>query len=249
MQLPHFLIVGGQKCGTTALVENMEQHPRIFFPKSPIDGPRWMHQKRELHFFDTHHWSRGVGWYARHFADVGDRICGEKTPGYMLYRQYIRRMHSVVPDAKLIAVLRNPIDRCYSQFQLARRGGSAAGRSFSDFIDEELPSVDKELIDGDLDCIRRGLYANQLNMLMEFYSRDQLLVIVGEQMRADTVTTTNLVFAWLGLDLQPIAKPRKFRRRYPAMHAKMRQRLADVYREPNDQLFEFLGYKIKEWDD
>jgi len=237
MQLPYFVIAGAQKCGTTALVSNMQQHPAVYFPG------------KELHFFDMH-WDRGVAWYVRQFNGSRGRVCGEKTPGYMLHRTHIARMHTVLPQVKLIMVLRNPIDRCYSQYQLARRGGSAKGRSFREFINEELPDVDKELtLRGELDCIRRGLYAKQLKVLTEFYPREQQLIIVNERMRIDSARTTNDVFAWLGLAGCKLPHTRNYRRKYPPMRAKMRQRLADVYREPNDQLFEFLGYRIEEWDD
>ena len=107
MRLPGFLIVGGQKCGTTAARFNLGQHPHIAFtPSAP-------NQRHELHFFDNEQsWPCGVDWYATHFSQSAPLI-GETAPNY-LSSTCAKRIYTTLPNARLIVLLRNPVDRAYS---------------------------------------------------------------------------------------------------------------------------------------
>lgn len=105
MMLPHFIICGTQKGGTTALLYYLRQHPNIYMPR------------REVHFFSWY-WNKGVKWYKKHFR-YGFRpvIFGEKSPSYMLNADVVaKRMKEVLPSPKLIFMLRNPVERAYSGY-------------------------------------------------------------------------------------------------------------------------------------
>ena len=102
-RLPDFLGIGAQKSGTTWLHENLRQHPDLFLPA-----------EKELHFFDLHY-DRGLSRYTRAFREAGRRLAGEITPAYsILPPERIREVHTLMPDARLILLVRDPIERAWS---------------------------------------------------------------------------------------------------------------------------------------
>lgn len=108
-RLPTFLIIGTQKSATRWLRYNLGRHPDVFTPKVS-----------EVSFFDVNY-DKGLDWYRSHFADAGDaKAVGESTPGYTMWtrrpRRCAKRIAADLPDARLLAILRNPVDRCYSAF-------------------------------------------------------------------------------------------------------------------------------------
>ena len=101
--LPDFLGVGTQKGGTTYLYELLKRHPQVFLAKP-----------KEQHFFSLH-WQRGADWYRRQFASSEEsQICGEITP-YYLFHPEARANQSLVPNVKLIVLLRDPVERALSR--------------------------------------------------------------------------------------------------------------------------------------
>ena len=105
--LPDFIIFGESKCGTNSLSANLIEHPKI----PPFS--------RSIHFFDAA-FDNGVGWYKQYFPTKWkkkDQLNGESSP-YLNYPHSAKRVFSVVPNVKLIAILRNPIDRAYSNWKM-----------------------------------------------------------------------------------------------------------------------------------
>ncbi|MET0607965.1 MAG: sulfotransferase domain-containing protein, partial [Gaiellaceae bacterium] len=105
--LPDFLVLGAQKAGTTALYEYLRRHPQI-------SGPSW----KEVSFFDRH-WARGESWYRGNFPNVArtrGKHVGEASPSYVFHPLAPRRVQEVVPEARLIVLVRNPVDRALSQY-------------------------------------------------------------------------------------------------------------------------------------
>jgi hypothetical protein len=115
--LPTFLIIGAQKCGTRWLRSNLGLHPEIYAPDE------------ELSFFSSKpRFREGLESYRAQFAGWrGEPIVGEATPGYMMWRhhpeQVNRRIRKSLPDVRLLAILRDPVDRAYSAFVHHRRHG------------------------------------------------------------------------------------------------------------------------------
>ena len=111
-QLPDFLGIGVQKGGTTTLQRLLEQHPDLFLPK-----------QKELHYFSLHY-GKGEAWYRQQFAAAApQQRCGEITPYYVFHPQAPQRIHALLPQAKLILLLRDPVERALSQFAHSRRLG------------------------------------------------------------------------------------------------------------------------------
>jgi hypothetical protein len=126
--LPDFLIIGAAKSGTSTLYNLLRFHPHVRAAAH-----------REIHYFDQN-FEKGVEWYRVHFRPGTNRggrrtITGESSPSYLAGKQVPQRVAEVVPEARLIALLRNPVDRAYSHYQMDVRVGQMR-LSFEQVIDE-----------------------------------------------------------------------------------------------------------------
>lgn len=174
--LPNFLIIGAQKSGTTWLAKMLRQHPDVYMPPG------------EIHFFDkAHNFGKGLAWYASHFAGAnGQKAIGEKTPDYLWANgqgveghlpEVHRNIHRTLPDARLIAVLRNPVDRAVSAVKHIIGSGRISPRHA---IDDLLTGPKRSLVDGH-GVIDYGFYHRQLAAYLEYFDRRQLLVLIYEE--------------------------------------------------------------------
>jgi hypothetical protein len=174
-RLPTFVIIGAQKSGTTSLARYLSGHPQVF-----------MSAEKEIHFFETRKlYERGADWYARHFAQAADAAAvGEASPAYMYFPLVPERMAQVVPDCRLIAILRDPIDRAYSHYWMNRALG-LEDLEFPDAVEREAA----RLASGDMPSLRRysyfdrGRYLEQLMRFTPFFGRDRLLVLLFDDLR------------------------------------------------------------------
>ena len=188
--LPTFIIVGAMRSGTTALARYLGAHPQVH-----------MAANKELHFFDRH-FDRGVEWYSTNFAEGAGRLeRGEATPAYLYDPVAPPRMAEVVPDAKLVVILRNPVDRAYSHYWHKRARGSEP-LEFEDAVDAE----PERLATGGYDAfanysyLDRGRYASQLRRLGQHYSREALHVMVFEHFHDDRRAGFAELCRFLGVD-------------------------------------------------
>lgn len=233
-QLPDFVIIGTQRGGTTSLYRYLTGHPDI--------GPAL---RKEVHFFD-HHYEKGIDWYLAHFPVRGEvPIVGEASPYYLFHRDVPERARRVVPYAKFIALLRNPVDRAYSHYQM-RVSKGLESLSFEDAIDKE-----PERLSGDdpsgltwrhHSYIRRGLYVDQLKRWVSVFPREQLLIIKSEDFYKEPEQILQQTLAHLGL--QPWS-PAKLKAHHLSEYADMdpvtRERLKEYFAPHNEQLYAFLG--------
>src|SRR5215211_6928367 len=191
--LPDFLIIGAQKCGTTFLYQLLVQHPRV--------KPAFA---KEVHYFDLNY-REGDDWYRSYFPlqvpNNNKYITGESSPYYLFHPHAPRRASAVVPDAKLIVLLRNPVDRAYShyQHQVKRvKGERRETRTFEEAIEAEeriLPAeVGKMLQDEHYESsihrtrsyLRRGIYIDQLLLWASVFEREHMLILKSERLFDDT---------------------------------------------------------------
>jgi hypothetical protein len=246
--LPDFIVVGAQKAGTTALYAYLRWHPGI-------TGPSW----KEVSFFDRHWW-RGESWYRGQFPlRAGARLVGEASPSYLFHPLAPERARSLVPAAKLIALVRNPVDRAYSQYQHE----VALGREPLSF--EDALAAEEERTRGETDRLvadprafsrawwdhtyaARGRYAEQLERWLAVYPREQLLVVSTEELGEKPAETYAAILAFLGAAPHDLEEyPRVFDREYEPMRADTRVRLATSFAGPNRRLEELLGRSLG-WD-
>jgi lipopolysaccharide transport system ATP-binding protein len=242
--LPDFLILGAQKAGTTALYAYLRWHPEI-------TGPSF----KEISFFDRHY-ARGERWYRAHLPVRQGSIVGEASPSYLFHPLAPERVARMVPDARLIALLRNPVDRAFSHYQHE----VALGREPLSF--EEAVASENERMEGELEqmlrdpsyfshawwnytYLARGRYAEQLERWFAFFAREQLLVLFTDELGEDPGGTYRRVLDFLGAETRDLPSyPRIFEREYEQMPLETRARLERSFEEPNRRLAELLGREL-----
>lgn len=187
-RLPTFLIVGAMKCGTTALARYLSAHPEVFV------SPR-----KEPHYFDRN-LDKGHAWYRTHFAGAGSESqVGEASAYYLCHPQAPPAMADLLPDAKLIALVRNPVDRAYSHYWHS----CSRGRESLSFEDAVACEPDRLAHGGSAryyGYVALGRYLGQLERLCSHYRRGQVLVILSEDMRQQPVATFQHVCRFLEVD-------------------------------------------------
>jgi len=239
--LPDFLILGAQKAGTTALYAYLRWHPEI-------TGPSF----KEVSFFDRHY-AKGERWYRAHMPVRRRSLVGEASPSYLFHPLAPERVAGMLPAARLIALVRNPVDRAFSHYQHE----VALGReplSFEDAVDRE-----DERMQGELErmlrdpsyfslawwnytYVARGRYAEQLERWFAAFPREQLLVLFTEELSADTAATYRRVLDFLGVTARDLESyPRIFDRDYADMNPGTRARLHKEFENPNRRLASLLG--------
>ena len=253
--LPDFVVIGGKKCGTSFLYHLLSQHPLV----EPASA-------KELHFFDRH-FDEGVEWYRRCFPqpkikDGRMTITGEGTP-YMHSRLVPERMVEVIPRARLIVLLRNPVDRAYSDYQQVVSKGRET-RTFEEAVclegtmrTQEARSFGKEEttpeggdsagLDDNSEYLSRGVYLDQLLRWLRFFNKEQMLVLKSEDFFEGPAETLRVAYGFLGLpEWEPEAseiKPKKLNKGdYEGeMDPTTRRRLEEYFGPHNRRLYDLLG--------
>lgn len=178
--LPNLIIIGAQKCGTSGLHYHLGLHPEISMSKP-----------KELNFFiEERAWPRGVEWYKRHF-DPNAKVRGEASPNYTAFPQHMgvpERMKTVVPDAKLIYVVRDPLERIAAHWvhNFAKR--------------REKGDLASTLSHPNTSYLQRSQYAMQLQRYLNNFPRENILVLDQADFRSHRAETLRQVFEFAGAD-------------------------------------------------
>lgn len=251
--LPDFVIIGAAKAGTTSLYGWLSEHPYV----APAT-------QKEVHYFDYNHY-RGENWYRAHFPLECERaafaaehgrpfLTGEASPPYIAHEWAPQRLARLLPAAKLLVTLRNPVDRAYSQFQMSRREDEEPLGSFADAVDAEAQRLAPELARTRADrrynswpigCwsyLMRSRYAEQLERWFGLFAREQCHIMTLEELASEPHGTLDAVHEFLALpahrysDLQPLHTAT-----YDAIPREIRSRLTDYFRPHNERLYQLLG--------
>jgi hypothetical protein len=248
--LPDFAVIGTMKGGTTFFYRLLTQHPAVRSAS-----------RKEVQFFDLN-FDKGVDWYRSHFRSPAPdeeraSITGEATPYYLYHPSAAARMARVVPDARLIILLRNPVDRAYSHYNHAVRAGQE-NLTFEDAIEvEELRlrgETGKMAEDNRYNSfnhrwfsyLSRGLYADQVSTWLDAFGKDQMLIMKSEDFFADRSAALGRATDFLGLTRWEFRHTRARGRsytgnRYGPIAPATRKRLDDYFRQHNLRLYELLG--------
>ena len=255
--LPDFVVIGSSKSGTTSLHYYLIQHPSII-------------AERNVHFFEYIH-TNSIEWYRAHFPTKAYKnfkkiirkeklIVGEQTATYLFHPLVPKRIHATMPNVKLIVILRNPVDRAYSNYQHQVKEGIEK-RTFEDAIKSELKRIEiskKEpeyKINNDdfnnhviFSYLRHGIYVDFIKAWMEFFTKDQFLILPTYELDNNHVKFLKQVFNYLNV---PNFKIKSLERQnvgeYKKLDKSTRQFLIDYYRSHNERLFKLLGKKF-DWD-
>ena len=188
-----FILIGAQKSGTTALHYHLAKHPRIA-----------LGDQQEMHFFDDESiFDRAPDYdlLHGHYSGVAPSlIAGECTPSYLYWAPAAERIHRYNPQIKLIALLRNPVDRAFAHWNMQ----CFKGRESLDFL--EAIRAEKERIAQPLSLesrrfsyLDRGFYTTQLTRFLKLFAREQMRIIKFEEFKNRPLETINSIFQFLGL--------------------------------------------------
>jgi Sulfotransferase domain len=179
-RLPNLVVIGGLKCGTTSLHHYLNLHPAVE-----------MSRPKELNFFVAElNWPLGAEWYASHFSGAAS-IRGESSPHYTSRPRFegvAERMRSVLGDARLVYMVRDPIDRMLSHY-LHNAGGGYEHRTLAD-----------ALADPESAYVSRSLYAFQLEPYLEHFGRERIEIVAREELKNTRAETMRRLFAFLGVN-------------------------------------------------
>ncbi len=223
-----FLIAGAQKCGTSALNRYLYAHPKLCMPK-----------EKEVHFFDDEiNFASKTVDYARYHSCFSPRpwhrLCGEATPDYMYWYSAPRRIWEYNPKMKFIIMLRNPVDRAFSAWNmevLRRReflSFQEAIRTESRRTKEVLPFQHRVYA-----YVDRGFYTDQIRRIWNFFPKEQTLFLKSERLKDEYQNTLDRVCDFLGVTKMPHTKPQIVNARPYATS------IADEDRAYLQELFEF----------
>lgn len=176
---PDFLIIGAKRSGTSTLFSLLADHPEVY------------RGDKEIHYFDFNR-DRGIDWYRGLFRDAAPgQIAGEATQTYLFDPEIPPRIAAELPHVKLVAILRDPVQRAYSEYRYGVARGledlslqealaaeaERAGRSYRDYLAKSY--------------VQRGMYSQQLERVLEFFPRSQLHVVLFE----DLIASPDAVYA------------------------------------------------------
>ena len=251
--LPNFFVIGGVRCGTTSLYHYLNQHNCIV--KSAYD---------ELGYFDDN-FHLGLNWYRSLFPMKSTRAMVESkykkfltydvTPFYIYNPTVVDRIFKFSPDTKIIGILRNPIDRAYSNYNGQIQDEGYAKSTFEKVVHAEVDKIEKSkndpenygfLVDEFYEMIlARGFYAKQLEYWFKKFPRKNILLISSENFANKTVETLSRIFNFLDIPDQKIIDLTKQNKIvYPKMKNSTRDFLVDYFKPYNEKLFELLGERF-----
>ncbi len=195
MQVPtrkiDFLIIGAQKAGTTSLYEYLGQHPEIFLP-----------ELKELHYFSRNEfYNQGERYLNVYYKRAkNESLLGGANAQLLYFSQAARRIQEYNPRMKLIAVLRNPIDRAYSAYWFARSRGTEKSPSFEEALAKEAERARRGYTErAELTYLGHGRYGEQLAHYCSTFGRDHVLTLLSEDLDDATALTVARTLRWLGL--------------------------------------------------
>ncbi|MEQ9485775.1 sulfotransferase domain-containing protein [Coleofasciculus sp. F4-SAH-05] len=209
---PDFLIIGAQKAGTTSLYRYLSQHPQI------LENKTW----KEIRYFDLpENYSQGWGWYLGHFPSKvrkGNKLTCDASPSYLYFKHIPQLIKQDLENIKMIAVLREPVSRAYSAWQMYHSFSDnpnqslraiADTRSFAQAIEQEL-NPESNTAHYPYDYIDRGKYVEQLENYYKYFDKNQILILNVDQFRKDLASTLNSVCRFLEIEDFPQEKIRQF---------------------------------------
>jgi len=174
--LPNFVGIGAQRSGTTWIYEMLKNHPQVC-----------MSPEKEINFFNNHY-GKGLEWYKKFFNECSrEKVIGEFSPTYLSNNLAAKRMRKIVPEAKIIVSLRNPADQIFSRYHYM-----ISRQMYSKSFDKALKGMP---------ClIEDAFYYKHIKRYLEYFDRDQILILIYEDLHRDARSFLRKVYSFLGID-------------------------------------------------
>jgi Sulfotransferase domain len=272
---PSFLIIGAQKSGTTALYYYLANHPNLisssekeigfFTPELFEDWPQHPNQRIlcswcGTDFFDPRTYPKMAAWYHSHFplphelARQG--MTYEATPEYLYYPEAAERIFKYDPQMKIIAILRDPVERAFSAWNMYSNFGEGKyrpltyasrreTRGFDKAVHDEIKEIDSRKSSLEPGYVRRGLYYEQILRYFRLFRRDQILILNSRALKDNTRGVVQNVIKFLELPQY------EFQKDWPLIHvgqnkiqmpSKTLCLLREFYQSHNQSLYQLLDY-------
>lgn len=250
-RLPDFIIGGAPRSGTSWLYSLLDLHPEIYMAKPVTPEPKF--------FLVDELYARGLEYYSRTwFADAGPvRLCGEKSTNYLEGSGVAGRIRAALPEVKLLFILRNPVNRCHSNYLWSRMNGHER-ESFADAL-----KLEEEREAGIPEALRysrphayfsRGRYAELLAPFFTAFPKERILCLRFEDIMERKDRLVERVHGFLGVEIRPgdgdrlgVVNPSVGRE--GEMPLAVRRSLAERYAAPNRKLMEMLGPEFGGWEE
>jgi hypothetical protein len=272
--LPDFLIIGAQKCGTVALKRYLDQHPDL------------ISARHETSFFSSNYYYKGIDYYKKQFPIRFDRskLMFEKTPEYIFIPEAPERIYNFNADIKMILLIRDPIKRAFSGWNhLIRYFESTNGYSkqklinqlvqkytfervndFIDFLNKDkyvdfLTSIKNEiyLLENNISYngpffVKRGIYIDQINNYLKYFPKKQLLIIESENFKKNKREYLEFICKFLNINSFNYSKIdlteyHKSNYKTKLIAPEAHKLLTEYYKLHNEKLFDLLGERF-DWD-
>jgi hypothetical protein len=216
MPLPNFLIIGAPKCGTTSLYEYLAQHPEVYM--SPVKEPCYflyaeagierdeverqrVERERKRHCHLAGDLVTLPTEYRALFAGVTqEKAVGEASTSYIIYPNAAARIHHAIPHAKLIAVLRHPVERAFSAYRQLHRTGQTPYPNFEQAISAEDMTAPLPEAWEPTRFLRVGLYAQRLKPFFALFPREQIKILLYDDLKRDPLGLVKECYRFLEID-------------------------------------------------
>lgn len=263
---PDFIIIGAQKSGTSSLHNYLNQHPNLI-------GSR----PKEIHYFDKWiNYGFSIKWYEDHFCYLvhKNKLFFESSPNYIYHESAAKHISKFYPRIKLVLVLRNPLDRAFSAWNMYRslfkngKNFNQLGGKYPNQLNpiheylfkdrnefpcfEEALSIELDLIKKGLShepsFLRRGIYVDQINTYYKYFNQDQILILGFKDLIENLDSTLCSIYEKLGVSKIPTGQlnisPRNEGIYGSKLNYKQREWLKEYYMDYNHNLFLLLRKKI-----
>lgn len=250
-QAPEFLIIGAAKAGTTSLVADCNRHPDIFTPGFEVD-------------YFSYNYEQGNAWYRSLFQN-DEKVQGEKSPSYLHETSCYEKIFAYNPEMKLIILVREPVKRAFSNWMMrhAQNRLIRQTHAFNQRNPVEISNMGFNSLfqyyqsctsasirhQKPLEIFERSQYILQIEKLMNYFHREQLLILVAEHYFSNPGRELGKVSRFLNIGDFPAGEPSwKRKSSYPIkLKENETEEIDEFFRPYNDRLFNFLGYEIPEW--
>jgi hypothetical protein len=259
---PDFLIIGAARSGTTSLFHYLAGHPQIAVPET-----------KEIHFFDLQY-EKGIAWYLdcvgksakENRSGASSTVRGEATPSYVFHPHAIPRIKADLPNVKVLALLRNPVDRAYSHYwHMVRLGHETLPFETAIAHEPERLAGELEKVEADASYksdalvrhsyLLRGIYADQISRVFRYFPRGQVMILKSEDLYTDPQRIFDQVTEFLGIERSAIAGPHNMTAvtegtlgwRPASMPSDVRRQLAEFFRPHNERLYTVVGRELS-WE-
>ena len=234
-RLPDFIIIGAQKSGTSSLYYYLSQHPSLTLSVT-----------KEIHYYNHYrHQGKRIGWYKSFFPLKVRSIhkkTGEASPYYLFDERAAEQMKKDIPNIQLIVLLRNPIDRAYSAYNMnVAHGDGPKAQTFEQAIANSDLSMEASEV-----YLIRGLYAEHIKKWFKYFKREQFLFVKSEEFFTEPKSALAKVYKFLDIEeYYPDDLKAQEVGVYSELSDETRVRLENYFKGPNRELAELLGEEYR----